>query len=86
VTYKVQLHHRAEKALDRLDHATAERILLRLRVLQNSPFVLGKGGGFENALQDSNLFHGARCAPYAGTRTSEDSVGCAPRTMIFRKS
>jgi len=27
--------------------------------LQNSLFVLGKGGGFENALQDGNLFHGA---------------------------
>jgi len=40
--------------------------------LQNSLFVLGKGGGFENALHDSDLFNGARCAPYMAAGTSED--------------
>jgi len=43
-----------------------------LRFHQNSLFVLRKGGGFENALHDSDLFNGAQCAPYLAAGTSED--------------
>jgi len=37
MTCKVQLHHQAEKALDRLDQVTAERIQLRLEELAKNP-------------------------------------------------
>jgi len=37
MTYLVQLHHQAEKALDRLDQVTAGRILGRLDQLAKDP-------------------------------------------------
>lgn len=36
------------------------------------PLSWERAGSFENALHDSDLFNGARCAPYMAAGTSED--------------